>query len=43
MDWRKTDDTQPWWGSAEITQVDGSDVVSPGPQTLYRGTAYPVK
>ena len=31
------------WAETEVTQVDGCDVVNPGPQTLYKGTAYPIK
>ena len=39
----KTDNTLELWDEAEVTQVDGCDVGNPGPQTLYGGTAYPIK
>ena len=40
---KKTDNTLALWGEAEITQADSCDLVNPGPQTLYEGTAYPIK
>ena len=38
-----TEDTLELWVDAEITQVNGCDVVNPGPQPLYGGAAYPIK
>ena len=31
------------WEDTVVNEVDGCDVVNPGPQTLYEGTAYPIK
>ena len=40
---KKEKDVLQLWDEAPVTQVDGCDVVNPGPQTLYKGTAYPIK
>ena len=41
---KKKDKTAPrLWEDTVVNEVDGCDVVNPGPQTLYKGTAYPIK
>ena len=40
---KKTDEALALWVEAEVTQVDGCDVVNSGPQALYGGTACPIK
>ena len=40
---KKPDNTLALWGEAEATQADSCDLVNPGPQTLYKGTSYPIK
>ena len=40
---KKKDNTPQMFDDVAVPDIEECDVVSPGPQTLYKGTAYPVK